>query len=76
VAKEVDIVLESPSGDLVGLEVKAGGTVEAGDFRGLRAMAEQVGKRFRQGVVLYSGQQVVPFDKDMHAVPAETLWHA
>jgi predicted AAA+ superfamily ATPase len=72
--QEVDVVLESPSSDLVGIEVKASATVDARDFRGLHALAEQVGKRFRRGVVLYSGRETVPFGKDMHAVPLDALW--
>jgi hypothetical protein len=74
--QEVDIVLESPSGALVGIEVKASATVGAGDFRGLRCLAEQTGKRFRRGVVLYRGRETVPFAKNMHAVPLAALWQA
>ena len=74
--QEVDVVLESPSGDLVGIEIKAAATVNVGDFRGLRSLAEQTGKRFRQGLVLYRGRETVPFAKHMHAVPLQALWQA
>lgn len=72
--QEVDVVLESPSGDLVGVEVKTSATVGTGDFKGLRALAEETGKRFLRGVVLYQGHDTVPFGKSLHAVPMETLW--
>ena len=74
--QEVDIVLESPSGDLVGIEIKAGASVNAADFKGLRVLAEETGKRFRRGVVLYQGRETVPFGKGLHAVPMEALWRA
>jgi len=74
--QEVDVVFESPSGDLVGIEVKASATVDAGDLRGLRCLAEQTGKRFHRGVVLYRGRETVPFGKNMHAVPVQALWQA
>ena len=74
--REVDIVMESPSGQLVGIEVKTRATVNSDDFKGLRVLAEAVGKRFRQGVVLYQGRQAVPFGKTLHAVPMASLWRA
>ncbi len=74
--QEVDIVLESPSGVLVGIEVKAGAAVNAGDFRHLRCLAEQTGERFHGGVVLYRGRQTVPFGRNMHAIPLQALWES
>jgi len=74
--REVDVVLESPSGDLVGIEVKTSATVGQDDFRGLCALAEATGKRFRQGVVLYQGREAVSFGKGLQAVPMEALWEA
>ena len=72
--REVDIVMESPSGELVGVEVKTSATVNSNDFKGLRVLAQAAGKRFRQGVVLYQGRDVVPFSKTLHAVPMANLW--
>ena len=74
--REVDVVMESPSGDLVGVEVKTSGTVGADAFKGLQALAEGAGKQFRQGVVLYQGKDVIPFGKGLHAVPMAALWQA
>jgi len=70
---EVDFVLESGT-DLVGVEAKASATVGPNDFKGLHALRESVGDRFRRGVVLYLGQEVVPFARDLHAVPVSRLW--
>ena len=40
---EVDLVIETGSGALVGIEVKASATVNASDFKGLRKLAEACG---------------------------------
>lgn len=72
--QEVDIVLEDAAGRVVGVEVKASATVGARDFRGLRALAEASGDRFRRGVVLYTGRTAVPFGENLHALPVSSLW--
>ena len=72
--QEVDLVLENAAGDLVGIEVKAGAKIEGKDFGGLRLLAELAGKRFRHGVVLYTGENAVPFAKNLHALPIAALW--
>ena len=59
--REVDVVLERDDGMIAGIEVKASATVKAGDFSGLRALAEACGDRFAFGVVLYDSADVVPF---------------
>src|SRR6266545_3481419 len=48
---EVDIVIENEKGELLGIEVKAAGTVRTGDFKGLRKLAEAAGDDFRLGIV-------------------------
>jgi predicted AAA+ superfamily ATPase len=72
--QEVDIVLEDAAGKLVGIEVKASATVDGKDFRGLRAVAELTGRRFQNGVVLYTGFECIPFGPRLHAMPVSTLW--
>ena len=72
--QEVDLVLEDPSGGLIGIEVKAGTNVSGKDFSGLRLLAELAGNRFRRGFVLHTGDSVVPFGKNLHAVPIQHLW--
>jgi predicted AAA+ superfamily ATPase len=72
--REVDIVLERDDGLIVGIEVKASATVKAGDFSGLRALAEACGDRFAFGVVLYDSAEVVPFGERLAAAPLSCLW--
>ncbi|MBU2601054.1 MAG: ATP-binding protein, partial [Actinobacteria bacterium] len=70
----VDLVLERADGALVGIEVKAAATVGARDFRGLKKLADLAGPRFVRGVVLYLGESVVPFARNLHALPLRALW--
>ena len=72
--QEVDFVLEDRTGKVVGIEVKAAATLGSNDVRGLKALAEAVGKSWIRGVVLYSGTEVIPFAADLHGVPLNSLW--
>ena len=70
---EVDIVLEHGR-QVAGVEVKAGATVTASDFRGLRRLKEATGDSFAAGVVLYDGESLVGFGESLYAVPVRLLW--
>ncbi|MBI4673683.1 MAG: ATP-binding protein [Chloroflexi bacterium] len=72
--KEVDYVLQDRRGKIVGVEVKAASAVVPADLHGLRALAELTGKRFACGVVLYAGDQIIPFGAQLYAVPISALW--
>lgn len=72
--REVDIVLEDRSGRIVGIEVKAGGTIGTNDLKGLKTLAELAGERFHRGVVLYAGHDTIPFGSRIHALPIDSLW--
>jgi predicted AAA+ superfamily ATPase len=71
---EVDAVIETPDGRVVGVEVKAGATVRTEDLSGLRNLANLLGDRFIVGIVLYTGQQTLPFGEKIRALPADALW--
>ena len=72
--KEVDFILELPDGQLAAIEVKTSEKVNESDFRGIKIFRELALKNFVCGVVLYSGREVVPFGKDLFAVPFQALW--
>jgi predicted AAA+ superfamily ATPase len=71
---EVDAVLESRQGKVVGIEVKASSTVRSEDFRGLRHLAERLGDDFVVGIVLYTGPQALSFGPKMRLLPVSALW--
>jgi predicted AAA+ superfamily ATPase len=72
--REVDVVLEVPGGRVAGIEVKASGSVNRKDFSGLEALAEDAGKQFLRGAVLYLGERAVPFADNLWALPLSELW--
>jgi predicted AAA+ superfamily ATPase len=71
---EIDIVLESQSGDLVAVEVKTRASVHRGDWRVIGKLRDRRPDRFRAGVVLYTGSQTVPLGDRTWAVPISGLW--
>lgn len=71
---EVDVVVESSAGALVGIEVKAAATVSSGDFKGLKKLADAGGGDFKLGIVLYDGETIVPFGERLFAAPVSALW--
>jgi predicted AAA+ superfamily ATPase len=72
--QEVDLILEDAAGRIVGIEVKAAVSLDAHDLRGLKALAELSGDRFIRGIVFYLGNVVVPFGKNLWAVPLSMAW--
>lgn len=72
--QEVDFVIEDRTGRVVGIEVKAAATLGNNDVRGLKALADAVGKSWIRGVVLYSGTEIIPFAADLHGVPLKSIW--
>ncbi|HMO65979.1 MAG TPA: ATP-binding protein, partial [Verrucomicrobiota bacterium] len=72
--QEVDLVLEDPAGRLVGLEVKKSASPTAHDFRGLRHLAEQTGRRFLRGILLHTGTSSAAFGPNLVAAPVSSLW--
>jgi hypothetical protein len=67
-------VIETGISALVGIEVKASATVNAGDFKGLRKLAEACDDNFKLGVVLYDSGRTVPFGDRLVAAPTSCLW--
>jgi predicted AAA+ superfamily ATPase len=71
---EVDLVIETGSGALVGIEVRASATVNAGDFKGIRKLADACGDNLKLGVVLFDGRNSVHFGDRLVAAPMSCLW--
>ena len=73
--REIDFLIEREDGALLGVEVKASSTVKGEDFKHLRWFQENIaGKKEFFGVVLYAGDQVLPFGPGMWALPIGGLW--
>lgn len=72
---EVDYVIEHSDGRVFGIEVKSSPSPASDDFRGLRALAEDVGDQFAGGVVLHTGESVLTFGRDLFALPVSAVWN-
>jgi len=71
---EVDLVLESGDGGVVGIEVKAGATVRAEDLRGLRLLEQRLGDGFAAGIVLSTAPVAVHLGGRLWSLPLSVLW--
>jgi hypothetical protein len=71
---EVDIVVENAGGQLAGVEIKAAASVREGDLRGLKRLAGIAGEKFKMGVILYDGTEIMPLGDRLWAAPISTLW--
>ncbi|MFA6450272.1 MAG: ATP-binding protein [bacterium] len=72
--KEVDVVVERRDGSVAGIEIKSASTVSSSDFSGLKTLMESLKKQFVRGIVLYLGSEIIPFGKNLHAIPMSVLW--
>ena len=72
--KEADFVLENEQGEIVGLEVKLSTSVNKKYISGLIELKETVGEKFKKGIVLYTGNEIVPLSNKIWAVPVCYFW--
>ncbi len=72
--KEVDIVLESPSGKIIGIEIKLSSIVRKDDLKGLISLKEHCGDDFHKGIIFYTGDKALPFGSSFSALPITALW--
>ena len=71
--REIDFLVTNARGELLGLEVKAGGRVRKDDFKHLRWFADNLAKGAFTGIVLYAGENTLPFGEGLYAVPLAAL---
>ena len=72
--REVDLVIESLSGDVAAVEAKAAAGVTGSDIRGLELLRTKLGARFKAGIVVYSGEHTLKMSDRVWAVPLSGLW--
>lgn len=69
--KKADLVLETPDQRVVDIEIKASASLNQPDLDGLRELRDlrdAAGWVFTRGVVLYTGEQLLPFEDKLWAV--------
>lgn len=74
--REVDIVVESQSGRVAGIEVKAAIDVDERDFRHLAYLRDQLGDRFTNGVVFHCGTEPLRWGDRLVSLPISALWNS
>ena len=72
--REIDLVLESASGQIVGIEIKAANTVQPRDARHLAWLRDRVGTSFHRGIILHTGATTYPLSERIWATPIAALW--
>jgi predicted AAA+ superfamily ATPase len=76
VNREIDFIVENRQGTILGVEVKAGSMVRQSDCHHLNWFRDNLAKEgsFR-GIILYTGENVLPLGQDIYAVPVAALWN-
>jgi len=73
--QEVDLVLEDRAGSIVGIEIKSKASIDAKDIKGLLTLAEVSNKHFYKGIIFYTGKNIIPYGKNIFALPIDAIWH-
>lgn len=71
---EVDIILEAPSGEIIGIEVEATSSPTTADMAGLRFLRDRLGDRFRFGFLLCLAPEALRMGDRLAVLPVESLW--
>jgi hypothetical protein len=71
---EVDLVLETWDGRVVGFEIKAGTRIKDPDLNGLHLLRDRLGDRFAGGWVLNFGELAYRKEDKIAIMPLSTLW--
>lgn len=73
--REIDFIIQDENNNIYGIEVKAGSSVTKDRFKHLTWFKNNLAKNKNfSGIVLYTGEQVVPFGNNLLAVPMNNLW--
>lgn len=72
--REIDLLLESPSGDIVAIEVKSTAVVQRADARHLEWFRDTHPDRFRSGILFHTGAVTVPLSDRIWAMPISAMW--
>jgi uncharacterized protein len=71
---EVDCIVETSNGDLIAIKIKKSEKITASDFKGITQFQSLLPDRFHTGIVLYTGDRIIPFSQKLFAIPVSMLW--
>lgn len=73
--REIDFLVERDDNSILAIEVKSGLTVKKSYFNHIEWFRTNLTKKKPVvGIILYAGEEVIPFGKDLWAVPISCLW--
>ena len=72
--QEVDFIIERNDGMLIGIEVKATSKINNDMFNHLRILSNETKNKFLRGIIIYTGSEIIPFSKNLFALPVNLLW--
>ena len=67
--KEADFVLENTDGEIIGIEVKSSKDIDKKYLSGLIELKELCESKFKKGIILYTGNDIIPVAEKIWAVP-------
>ncbi len=70
--EEIDFILQK-DGQIIAIEVKMSQTVSEKDFKHIIGLKENI-ENFKSGFVLYAGDKILPFGKNIYAIPVSILF--
>jgi hypothetical protein len=70
----VDLITSLANGGYVAWEIKAGGRTTPFDARHLRGLSSYLDGPLLAGIVVYQGNDILSWEKDLYAVPAHVLF--
>ncbi|MBV6493627.1 MAG: hypothetical protein LDLANPLL_01650 [Turneriella sp.] len=71
---EVDFIIENIAGELIGIEVKSTISLRESDLRNLKKWSSLAGKKYKMGILFYSGDETLPLGNNIWCVPFSSLW--
>jgi len=72
--EEIDLILESRSGEIAAIEIKAAASVNRRDLKPIEKLRDARGEHFKAGVLLCTTGQTTPLGDRLWAIPLEGLW--
>jgi predicted AAA+ superfamily ATPase len=72
--REVDLVIENDTGEIMLVEVKASSTAQASDFKTMSYLHNLHPERVKRCLLIYTGVRVHSFGDRQLAIPAQMLW--
>lgn len=71
---EVDFILEAAGGERVAIEVKSTTSPTHADARGLLRLMDDPKLALVRGIVLHTGNTIVPIRSNVYGVPLSVVW--